>query len=81
MNPVIITVNGKRIHCKDATITYRAVVGLALEKPFDKVPRDKVYSVTYHHGSPSKPSGTLAKGETVVLYEGMIFNVADTSSA
>jgi hypothetical protein len=67
-----IMVNGRS--CPVATnedISYETIVTLSGMKGQP--------SVTYHRGHHSRPDGTLAPGQKVAVYNGMIFNVANTT--
>ena len=45
------------------------------------LPVDNVYSITFAKGDESKPQGTLVKGESVKVKDGMYFNVFSTDNA
>ena len=40
-----------------------------------------VYTVTYKRGEGSKPEGSMEKGDTVKVKDGMIFNVTQTDKS
>lgn len=42
---------------------------------------DKLYTITYGRGPETNREGSVRKGETVAVTDGMIFCVADTSRA
>jgi hypothetical protein len=43
--------------------------------------KNKLYTITYSHGHPSKSEGSLTPNESVKVQNHMIFNIADTSGA
>ncbi|MYD54576.1 MAG: hypothetical protein F4W96_09770 [Chloroflexi bacterium] len=60
-------------------ITYAQVV--ALEFPNHAQNPQITYTVTYSRGPRGKPEGTLSKGNTVKVVEGMVFNVTQTGES
>ena len=60
-------------------ISYDEVV--TLEVPDYAQHPEITYSVKYSKGSGEKPDGTLAKGASVKVNEGMIFNVSETGQS
>jgi len=72
-----VIINGKPFELNQKTISYREVVELV---GFNG---DRVLSVTYRAKriGDTNREGMLYPGSTLVLADGMIFNVADTSAA
>lgn len=66
-----IIVNGREV---EVVLSYEEVVARAGKDP------TRIYTIVWRsaHGH---FSGTLTPGESVVVYEGTIFSVSDTSSA
>ncbi len=64
---------------KNADISYREVVELV----FGSYSEDEgvVYTVTYAKGHGNHPEGSLVKGESVKVKDGMIFNVTQTNKS
>ena len=74
-----IIVNGRQKLVAKRKLTFDAVVALA----FNPVPTgpNVLFTVTYRHGPPANPEGTLVEGETVKIKDGMIFNVTQTDKS
>lgn len=74
---VEIRVNGRKRKVDPGLITYEAIVELA----FPNVPPnpDVIYTVSFRHGPPSKPEGSLVAGQSVEVREGMIFVATPTN--
>lgn len=64
---------------KNADISYADVV--TLEVPTYPQHTEITYAVTYRNGHGNKPEGVLAKGASVKVKEGMIFNVSETGQS
>lgn len=64
---------------KNEKISYEQVIELA----FGSYSNDEniVYTVTYSKGNNPKHEGSLVKGESVKVKEGMIFNVTQTNKS
>ena len=76
---VTIVVEGTPHEWPEEYITYDQVV--TLEVP-DYAQNPKItYTVTYKRGPRNKPEGTLSKGGTVKVVEGMVFNVSTTGKS
>jgi len=76
---VTIIVEGTAHEWTKKEITYDEVV--TLEVP-DYVQHPEItYSVTYKKAQGNKPEGDLAKGESVKVKDGMIFNVSETGQS
>ena len=69
-----IIVNGREKVVAGKTISYADLVVLA----FGSIDPETIYTVTFKHGPPSKPEGSMAEGDVVKLQCGMIFNVTPT---
>lgn len=74
-----IIVNGREKMWTDKEITFDQVVELA----FGSVSPDPniIYTITYKRGEGNKPEGTMVKGDTVKVKEGMIFNATSTNKS
>jgi hypothetical protein len=71
---VKIIVNGREKVVTGKSLSYAALVVLA----FGAVDPDTIYTVTFKHGPPSKPEGSMVEGDVVKIQCGMIFNVTPT---
>lgn len=74
---MLIKVNTRDKEWKAPTVTYNEVVALA-ELPNAE---NRVYTITYAHGSLIQPEGSLVQGQDVTVIDGMIFNVSLTNNA
>jgi hypothetical protein len=77
---VTIIINGRPKVVEKTTLSFMDVVLLAypnaqLENP------DFEYKVTYTKGHSENQEGTLIKGQSVKVKEGMIFNVSETNKS
>jgi hypothetical protein len=72
-----IIVNGKEVQSPKRELSYADIVSLAGRDPA------RVLTVTYNEPSMSDAGrhGTLVSGQTVIVSEGMVFSVSDTSGA
>jgi len=64
---------------KDELISYAQVVKFEFAD-FDQHP-EITYTVTYTRGHGDKPEGTLAKGASVKVKDGMRFNVTESGGS
>jgi Multiubiquitin len=76
---VTIIVEGTAHEWTKKEITYDEVV--TLEVPDYAQHPEITYSVTYKKGQGDKPESDLAKGESVKVKDGMIFNVSETGQS
>ena len=76
---VTIIVEGTPHKWPEEYITYDQVV--TLEVPDYAQNPEITYTVTYKRGPRNKPEGTLSKGGTVKVVEGMVFNVVSTGQS
>jgi hypothetical protein len=76
---VTIIVNAEEKLWGKKEISYRECVILAFGT-YSEDPR-VTYTVSYKHGPEPKPSGTLVKGQSVKVKEGMIFHVTKTDKS
>ena len=76
---VTIIVEGTAHEWTKKEITYDEVV--TLEVPDYAQHPEITYSVTYKKGHGNKPESDLAKGESVKVKDGMIFNVSETGQS
>ncbi|WP_375769801.1 multiubiquitin domain-containing protein [Archangium gephyra] len=74
---IIVNAEEKRVTGKE--LTFDQVVQLAF--PGGPQGETRLYTVTYRRGEGNKPEGTLVKGESVKLKNGMIFNVTATDKS
>ena len=76
---VTIIVNTRPKPWSEKEISYRDVVILA----FGSYSEDEnvIYTVTYAKGEESKHEGSLVKGQSVKVKEGMVFNVTQTNKS
>jgi hypothetical protein len=73
-----IIVNGRQKSVSQKELSFDEVVTLAFGPPnYDT----NVYTVTYQKGDGHKPKGTLVRGETVKVKDGMIFDVIRTDKS
>ena len=71
-----IIVNARKRHVQDAVLTFRQVIELAFDAP--PAGENVLFTVTYRNGPRENPKGTLVRGETVHVANGMIFDVTAT---
>ena len=76
---VTIVVEGTPHKWPEEYITYDQVV--TLEVPDYAQNPQITYTVIYKRGPRDKPEGTLSKGGTVKVVEGMVFNVTPTGQS
>ena len=76
---VNIIVNGRDKVVEKEKITFEEVIILALGS-YDPNPNIE-YTVSYSKGNQHKPKGIMEKGESVMVKEGMIFNVTKTDKS
>jgi hypothetical protein len=76
---VTIIVNTRPKIWKEKKISYEEVIVLA----FGSYSEDPniVYTVTFSRGEESRHEGSLVKGESVKVKDGMIFNVTQTNKS
>ncbi|MCL6266586.1 multiubiquitin domain-containing protein [Flagellimonas myxillae] len=74
-----VIVNGKPKDWSKETISFEEVVILA----YGKVSTDPnvIYTVNYINGVPSKPEGSMLKGDIISVKNKMIFNVTETNKS
>jgi uncharacterized protein YabE (DUF348 family) len=71
---VTITVNGRQKEVTTKEVTYDQIVSLAFDTPPDP---SQIVVITYRRGEGDK-SGTLVKGGSVKVKDGMIFDATPT---
>ena len=76
---VTIVVEGTPHEWPEEYINYEQVV--TLEVPDYSQNPQITYTVFYKRGPRNKPEGTLSKGGTVKVVEGMVFNVTPTGQS
>lgn len=72
-----IFVNTRPKKWKEKKISYEQVIILAYDEYIDN--EDNVYSVTYTKGENPHHEGSLTKGRSVPVKDGMIFDVTHTN--
>lgn len=75
---VTIIVNTRAHEWDKERITFEEVVKIAYPTPPGQ---DTVYTVSYTNGPKENSSGTLVKGESVKVKDGMIFSVTATNKS
>lgn len=87
MKPITIILNGKQRNVYPVKATYVDIVRLYVQDKLIQPPYDLathpgvVMTITYDKGPAGDPDGSVAKGGSVELVDGMIINVSDTSGA
>ena len=76
---ITIIVEGTPHEWPKDEISYAEVV--TLEVPDYPHHHEITYSVTYKNGPAHKPEGTLSRGESVKVKEGMVFSVSETGQS
>lgn len=76
---VKIIVNTREKTWNKKEISYEEVVTLAFGNPSND--ENVVYTVTYSKGPDSHKEGSLVKGDSVKVKDGMIFNVTQTNKS
>ncbi len=73
-----IVVNARKKTVTKKELSFDEVVELAFGPPNYET---SVYTVTYQKGDDKKPKGSLVRGETVKVKDGMIFDVIRTDKS
>ncbi|MQW02795.1 hypothetical protein GHK45_02810 [Sinorhizobium meliloti] len=76
---VTIIIDGTPYEVEKDDMTYVDLVTLA-DPEYPQHP-ETTYSVTYKRGQGNKPEGTLSRGGSVKIKEGMVFNVSRTGQS
>ena len=76
MNKIIVNGQTTTIINSGRFISYDFLVALA----HGEQPRDIIHDITYRRGHKEDESGSLNRGKSVKLKDGMIFNVAVTDN-
>ena len=76
---ITIIVNGRKKVVTQENLTFDEIVQLA----FDPVPTGPniMFTITYRHGPPANPKGSLMEKGTVQIENGMIFDVTPTDKS
>lgn len=74
---VTIIVNGRSRSVPKDELSFAEVVVLAFDNP--PTGENVEITITYTRGHGQKPEGSLTRGQTVKVKEGMIFNVSATN--
>src|SRR5438045_2761612 len=77
---VTIIVNGRPREVEKEKISFEEVVLLAFPSAQLQNP-DFEYTVTYAKGPKDNKEGTLTKGKSVQVHDGMTFNVTETNKS
>lgn len=74
-----IIVNAREFEWSEKEITFDQVVELA----FGSVSTNPntIYTVTFKRGHGNKPEGSMVKGDSIKVKEGMIFNATQTNKS
>jgi hypothetical protein len=75
---VTIIINGARHEWPKDEISYEQVAKLAFPDTFDP---NTIYTIKYRNGHGHKPEGTLVKGASVKVKDGMVFTAKDTGES
>jgi hypothetical protein len=76
VKPCEVIVNTRRRMVTERVLTFEQVVRLAFDTSADN--EAVAYTVVYRNGDPSKPNGSMVKGDSVNVRCGMIFDVDRT---
>jgi hypothetical protein len=76
MKSATIVVNAEQKAWDEKEITYEQVVLLAFPKPPPNIVI--TYTVEFERGEGKKPEGSLVKGQSTHVKDGMIFTVTET---
>ena len=74
-----IVVNGREKTVTERELNTDDLVKLAFENP--ATGKNVVFTITYRRGPGENPEGTLEEGQTVMLNQGMVFNVTPTDKS
>lgn len=75
--PYTVVVNTREKTVIGNRISYEELIALAYETP--PAGEDVRFTVTYWKGHSEKPQGSLDIGESVVIKQGMVFDVGHTN--
>jgi len=73
-----IIVNGRRITTSEHKLTYDQILQMA------KIPeggQTTLYIITFERGTHGNSEGTISLGGSIVIKEGMVFNVSTTNKS
>lgn len=73
-----IIVNTRERMVSDHKQTYSQIVQLAYPGNADP---NTIYTITYRKGENKKPEGIMIEGDSVVVKNGMVFNVTATTKS
>lgn len=76
---ITIVVNAEQHTVAGRELTFEQIVQIAF--PNNPQGGNWLYTVLYRRGGGNKPEGTLVKGESVKLKDGMVFNVSATDKS
>lgn len=74
-----IIVKGRKKVVTSKVLTFDEVIALAFDNP--PTGPNIEFTVTYRRGHGDKPEGSMVKGDTVKVKEGMVFNVTATDKS
>jgi len=75
---VTIVVNGRELQVPKEDLSFEEIANLAFN---DTASANTIFTITYKRGQGHKPEGSLVKGDSVKVKEGMIFNVTRTDKS
>lgn len=73
-----IIINGRRITSSEHKLTYDQILQLA------KIPEEglnALYIITFERGPHGNSEGTVSAGASIVIKDGMVFNVSTTNKS
>ena len=73
----VIIVNARRKTVSGRKISFAQIVKLAF--PDGPPSPQTIYTVAYSNGPPPNPEGKMVAGQTVKIWDGMVFDVTETS--
>lgn len=76
---VRLYVNGKHKFIGHEQLSYEQVVGIANEDRL--IPMESLHTVTYSYRNQDRKPGSLAPGESVIVFDEMVFNAHITDRA
>ena len=76
---ITVIVNGRKKETVETKLTFDEVVKLAFDSP--PTGPNILFTITYRNGPKQNPEGTLVKGHSIKIKNGMIFNVTTTDKS
>jgi len=78
---VPVTINGRSVTLARPEATFEDLVGLAFPGTDLASPGTRALTVTYRHGPPSRPEGSLVSRERIQVQHGEVFSVTATNKS